>query len=52
MKDSEAMKHLDVYPIPVLARDLPDDGVAVAIDALRATTTITTALRFGAAKVL
>ena len=42
------MKNLDVYPIPVLARDLPDDGVAVAIDALRATTTITTALANGA----
>ena len=45
-------KRLDVYPIPAIARDLPPQGVAVAIDALRATTTIATALANGAAKVV
>ena len=42
------MKYIDVYPTPALAPELPENGVAVAIDALRATTTITTALANGA----
>ena len=45
-------RQLDVYALPILARDLPEDGVSVAIDVLRATTTITTALANGAARVL
>lgn len=46
------MKKIDVYALPVLAPELPYDGVSVAIDVLRATTTITTALAAGAEKVL
>ncbi|MGI6400662.1 MAG: 2-phosphosulfolactate phosphatase [Thermoguttaceae bacterium] len=45
-------KQLNVYPLPALARDLPATGVSVAIDVLRATTTITTALANGARRVL
>lgn len=45
-------RQLDVYALPVLAQDLPEDGVSVAIDVLRATTTITTALANGAERVL
>lgn len=47
------MKKIDVYPTPELApEELPIDGVSVAIDVLRATTTIITALNAGAEKVL
>ena len=46
------MKQINVYPTPELTPDLPMNGTSVAIDVLRATTTITTALRSGAAKVL
>ncbi len=45
------MKNIDVYPLPELAPDLPFRGASVAIDALRATTTITTALAAGAVAV-
>ncbi len=44
-------KRIDVYPLPSIARDLPVGGVSVAIDVLRATTTITTALANGAESV-
>lgn len=46
------MKKIDVYALPELAPELPFDGASVAIDVLRATTTITTALCAGAEKVL
>lgn len=46
------MKKIDVYALPELAPELPFDGASVAIDVLRATTTITTALHAGAEKVL
>ncbi len=46
------MKEINVYALPELAFELPLDGVSVAIDVLRATTTITTALAFGASRVL
>ncbi len=46
------MKEINVYALPELAFELPPDGVSVAIDVLRATTTITTALASGAARVL
>lgn len=45
-------KTIDVYPLPSLVDELPDSGVCVAIDVLRATTTITTALANGALRVL
>lgn len=45
-------KQLNVYALPVLADDLPANGASVAIDVLRATTTITTALANGARRVL
>ncbi len=45
-------RRLDVYALPVLAQELPARGVSVAIDVLRATTTITTALANGARRVL
>ena len=44
-------KTIDVYPLPSLVDELPDAGVCVAIDVLRATTTITTALANGALRV-
>ena len=44
-------KTIDVYPLPSLVDELPDTGVCVAIDVLRATTTITTALANGALRV-
>ena len=50
--ESAGMKQINVYPTPELTPDLPINGTSVAIDVLRATTTITTALRSGAAKVL
>ncbi|MDO5308728.1 MAG: 2-phosphosulfolactate phosphatase [Planctomycetia bacterium] len=43
---------IDVYPLPDMAYDLPLDGIAIAIDQLRATTTITTALANGARRVI
>ncbi|MBP5621937.1 MAG: 2-phosphosulfolactate phosphatase, partial [Thermoguttaceae bacterium] len=46
------MKKIDVYPLPDLAPELPFNGVSVAVDVLRATTTIATALAAGAEKVL
>ncbi len=46
------MKRIDVYPLPDLAPETPFDGVSVAVDVLRATTTIATALASGAEKVL
>ena len=46
------MKEINVYALPELAFELPLDGVSVAIDVLRATTTITTALASGASRVL
>ncbi len=45
-------RRLDVYALPALAQDLSPVGVSVAIDVLRATTTITTALANGALRVL
>ena len=45
-------KRLDVYALPELAPELPPDGASVAIDVLRATTTIATALASGAEKVV
>lgn len=45
-------KRLDVYALPELAPELPPTGASVAIDVLRATTTITTALASGAKKVV
>ena len=46
------MKKIDVYPLPDLAPELPINGVSVAVDVLRATTTIATALAAGAEKVV
>lgn len=46
------MKKIDVYALPDLAPELPINGSSVAIDVLRATTTITTALSVGAEKVV
>lgn len=46
------MRYLNAFALPELASDLPPTGVSVAIDVLRATTTITTALRSGAERVL
>lgn len=46
------MKEINVYALPELAFEPPLDGVSVAIDVLRATTTITTALASGASRVL
>lgn len=45
-------KRLDVYALPELAPELPPDGASVAIDVLRATTVIATALASGAEKVV